>query len=68
MKDWLDSPIPGYTQRREAEYWCPRCQEPFVAVERFDNESGGYYSDSLCPYCEGDGIPREEVHDDGPGE
>ena len=60
MKDWLDSPAPGYRQWIEVEYWCGRCKERYCRTLRFENDVGEYGGDESCPLCGHDGVLTSE--------
>ena len=65
MRDWIDSPAPGYRQRIEEEYWCRTCKERYCVTLRFENDVGEYSGDEACPLCEHQGVPASEVEEQG---
>lgn len=56
MKDWIDSPAPGYRQRIIEVFWCRRCKESYDVSLRMENDVGDYSGDESCPLCGHDGI------------
>lgn len=56
MREWLDSPVPGYRARVRRLVRCadPACGWAWEATWRLDRETGTYWSDQeTCPICDG---------------
>lgn len=63
MRDYLDSPVPGYRTRIEQDYWCRTCKECYTRTLRFENDVGEYGGDESCPLCGHDGVVASERED-----